>query len=114
MTTETKIATMEDQLARLQETQSDLRQELARARVDQWRGRIEDLEVQVHLAAMDSNECLDQLTEQLRNTWDRAQVQLDDATSTASVVAATLLSGLETAYRDVREALLESRSRISH
>lgn len=114
MTTESKIAELEEQIAGLQETHAALRQELAQARVDQWKGRIEDLEVQVHLATMDGDERLERLTEQLQNTWDRTLAQLSDASSTAATVAGTVLVGLESAYGDVREALLASRTTISH
>lgn len=117
MTTDRKIATMEEQLARLQETVADLRSELGRSRMEQWRARIEDLEVQVHVATMDSRERLDLLIEMLRNQWDRTRAQLDDASATASTVAAswlTDLSELEHAYLDVRRALLDSRSTTSH
>lgn len=113
MTAESKIAELEKQLTGLQETHADLRRELVQARVDRWQGRIEDLEVQVHLATMDTDERIDRLTEQLRNTWDRALTQMSDASSTASTVAETVLVGLESAYGDVREALLASRDKVS-
>lgn len=114
MTTDERIATLEEDLIRLRAAQADLYEQLSRARVEQWQGRIEDLELQVHLGAMESDERLTLLTEQLRSTWDRTRVQLEDASSTASTVAEALRSGLESAYRDLRRALLESRNKISH
>lgn len=113
MTADARIDHLEEQLSKLQEAQAALREELVQARLDQWKGRIEDLEVQVHLATMGSNERLDSLTDQLRQSWERARAQVDDATSTASSVVGTVLSGLENAYHDVRQALLDSRSKIS-
>lgn len=104
---------LEEQLTKLREAQATLREELVRGRLDQWKGRIEDLEVQVHLATMGSNERLDGLTDHLRQSWESAKAQLDEATSTASSVVGTVLSGLENAYHDLRQALLDSRSKIS-
>lgn len=113
MTTDSRIAELELQIGRLQETHAGLREELVQARVQQWQGRIEDLEVQVHLATMDTDERLDRLSGQLRNSWDRTLQQLGDASSTASTVVETVLAGLESAYGEVRDALLESRSTLS-
>ncbi|MGE0170331.1 hypothetical protein [Nocardioides sp.] len=114
MTTDERIAQLEEHLTELRATQADLVRQLGQARVDQWQARIEDLELQVHLGAMDSNERITQLSEQLRNKWDRTRAQWEDASATASTVAETLRSGLESAYRDVRQALIESRGTISH
>jgi predicted nuclease with TOPRIM domain len=113
MTTNERFKDLEEQLTELTAKQADLVQQFARARIDQWQGRIGDLEVQVHLGASESNEHLNQLAEQLRTKWERVRLQLDDASSTASTVTETLLTGLESAYRDVRQALLESRQEFS-
>jgi len=114
MTTDERIAKLENHIHQLQDTQTDLYKKLAQARVDQWHERIEDLELQVHLGAMGSNERLTELSEQLRNQWDRTHAQMQDASSTASGAADTLWTGLERAYGEVRQALLESRNMITH
>ncbi|GGD24946.1 hypothetical protein GCM10007231_25210 [Nocardioides daphniae] len=67
----------------------------------------------MHLATMGGNERLDGLTDQLRQNWERARAQMDAAASTASSVAGTVLAGHEGAYRDVRRALLDTRTKMS-
>jgi ribosomal protein L29 len=44
MTIEDRIAELEAQIGKLQAQQADLRKQLARAQLDQWQGRIEDLD----------------------------------------------------------------------
>ena len=63
MTTEDRIAQLEDQLHQLQGQQADLRKQLAKAQLDQWQGRIEDLEVQMHLGAVEAHRVRASITE---------------------------------------------------
>jgi multidrug resistance efflux pump len=113
MTTDERIAALEAQIDKLKARQSDLYRQLAQAQRDQWQGRIDDLEVQMHLGAMEANDRVNSLMDQLRTKWAEARGQFDEATSTASSVADTLRSGLEKAVRDVRNALLESKNKIA-
>jgi chromosome segregation ATPase len=112
MTTEERIAELEAHIDKLQAKQADLYQQLARAQIDQWKGRIEDLEVQLHLGAMEANDKLTVLMNQLHSRWADARRQFEDTTSTASSVADTVRTGLENALSDVRKAMLEARSRL--
>lgn len=104
---------MEEQIAELKGKQDELNKQLARAQRDQWQGRIEDLEVQFHLGAMEANDRAKVLLEDLRGRWAEVRLQADEASSTASGVGETLRDGLESAVRDLRKALLESKARIS-
>ena len=113
MTSEERIARLEVQIDKLQTKQSELLHQLARAQRDQWQGRIEDLEVQVRLGAREANDKANALMDELRSRWAEARVQFDDATSTASGVGEALRSGLESAVRDVRKALLEKHEKTS-
>ena len=113
MTTEDRIARLEAQLEKIQAKQSELHHQLAQAQRDQWQARIEDLEVQVRLGAREANEKANALMVDLRSRWAEARVQFDDAASTASSVGETMRSGLQSAVRDVRKALLESQEKIS-
>jgi len=113
MTTEERIAKLEAQIDRLQKKQTELYEQLTQAQIDQWQGRIEDLEVQVHLGAMEANDKVSALMDQLRSRFADARGQLEGATSTASAVAETLRAGLENASREIRKAVLESKSRVS-
>jgi len=113
MTTEDRIAKPEAQIGELQAQQTDLRKQLARAQLDQWQGRIEDLEVQVHLGAMEASDKLTALMDQLRAKWADARRQIEESITTASSVADTVRTGLEKAFDDLRKALLESRNKLT-
>ncbi len=113
MTTEERIAKLEDQLSKLQTRHAELQKQLTKAQIDQWQGRLEDLEVQMHLGAMETSDRLTALMDQLRGRWADARRQLEDAVSTATSVADTVRTGLENAFNDVRKAVLESKSKLT-
>jgi hypothetical protein len=66
MTNEDRITGLEAQIRKLQAEQAELRMQLAKAQLDRWRGRIEDLEVQMHLGAMEAGDEPTALMRQLR------------------------------------------------
>lgn len=113
MTNEERITQLEVQLDELNTKQTELYQQLAQAERDKWQGRIDDLEVQVHLGAMEGNDRANELMDRLRRRWYEARGQFDDAAETAIDVGSTLRDGLQNAVRDVRQALLESKSKIT-
>jgi gas vesicle protein len=113
MTTENRIAELEAQLGKLQAQQADLRKQLAKAQLDQWQGRIDDLEVQMHLAAVKTSDKLTAQMDKLRAKWADARRQFEETISTASSVADTMRAGLEKAVDDVHKALLESKSKLT-
>ncbi len=100
---------LEARIAELEKEQTALRHQLAEAQVDQWKGRIDDLEVQAHLGTRELADRIDPLVETLRNRWLDAREQVDKSADTASDVFATLRSGLEDAMADIRNALSEAR-----
>jgi hypothetical protein len=112
MDSEERIGRLEQQIDRLQAKQEELYKQLAQAQRDQWQGRIDELELQVHLGAMEANDRVRALMDQLSTRWEQARGQFDTTSSTAVGVKDTLVSGLERAVRDVRDALLESRRKI--
>lgn len=112
MTTEDRIAKLEGQIRELQAQQADLHKQMARAQIDQWQGRIEDLEVQMHLGAMEASDKLTALMDRLRRNWTDARRQFEESISTASSVRETVRTGLENAVNDLRKALLESRNKL--
>jgi gas vesicle protein len=113
MTTEDRITKLEAHIGELQSELADVRKQLAKAQIDQWQGRIEDLEIQMHLGAMEANDKLTALMDQLRNRWADAKRQFEEGVSTASTVGATMRAGLEKAFEDLRKALLESRNKLT-
>ena len=108
-----RIAKLEERIAKLSEEQAELRTQLARAQLDQWQGRIEDLEVQLKLGAMETNDRLAPLVEQLRGRWLDARAAVDGAASTASDVVDSLRQGLEQAMKDIREAVLTAKDKAT-
>jgi chromosome segregation ATPase len=113
MTTEQQIAKLEAQIEKLHARQAELYKQFTKAQIDQWQGRIEDLELQMHLGAMETNDKVTALMNQLRSKWAEARQQFDDAASTASSVADTVRTGLEKAFKELRKALLESKSKLT-
>jgi SMC interacting uncharacterized protein involved in chromosome segregation len=110
---EERIARVEAQVGKIQAKQAELHKQLTKAQIDQWQGRLEDLEVQMHLGAMETSDRLTALMDQLRSRWADARRQFEDTISTASSVADTVRTGLESAFNEVRKALLESRSKLT-
>lgn len=112
MTTEDRVTQLERQINELQAHQADLRKQLAQAQLDQWRARIEDLELQMHLAAVEANDKLTTLMSQLRDKWADTRRRYDEGITTASSVADTMRTGLDKAIEDLRTALLESKDKL--
>jgi gas vesicle protein len=112
MTTEERIAELEDQIHKLHDQQADLRKQLAKAQLDQWQGRIEDLEVQMHLGAVEASDKAHAQMNKLRDRWADARRQFEESVRTASSVADTVRTGLEKAFDDLRKALLESKNKL--
>ena len=113
MSTEDRIAKLEGQLDKLRAQQAGLRKQLAKAQLDLWQGRIEDLEVQIHLGGMEASDKLTMLMDSLHARWADARRQFETSITTATSVADTVRSGLEKAVQDLRKALLESRSKLA-
>ncbi len=113
MTTEERIANLEARLDDLQEAHSAVSRQLAQAHVDQWQGRIDDLELQVHLGAAEASDRLTALTAELDKRWSKVRQQVSRTGATTSDVTETIRVGLESAFKDVRDALIESRKQLS-
>lgn len=113
MTTEDRVGKLEGQIDKLQKQQADLRKQLAKAQLDQWQGRIEDLEVQMHLGGMEASDKLATLMDRLRDRWADSRRQFEASITTAVGVADTVRTGLEKAVEDLRKALLESKSKLA-
>lgn len=113
MTTEERIAKLEARIDNLQEAHGIVTRQLAEARVDQWQARIDDLEVQIHLGAVEATDKFTALTQELQSRWSKARRQMEDVSATTSEVADTLKAGIESAYNEVRDALLESKKQLA-
>jgi hypothetical protein len=108
-----RTAALEERIEELEVQLEDLHHQLRRAELDQWQGRVDDVELQVHLASMDVREQLAPLMEALRNRWLDAREQLEINSETASDAVDALRSGLEQALRDIRDAVMQAKSTIT-
>lgn len=113
MTDNDRIAKLQAQIDKVEAKQAELYEQLAEARLDQWKGRLEDLEVQVHLGAMDTNDRVAAVVQRARDRWDDAKTQLGGATAVAADVVETVRGGFESALDDVRRALLDAKKQAS-
>jgi predicted nucleic acid-binding Zn-ribbon protein len=108
-----RIAKLEKQIERLEAKQTELYEQLAEARLDQWKGRLEDLEVQIRLGAMDTNDRVEAVVQKARDRWNDAKSQLTGAKATAADVVETVRSGVENALADIRKAIVDARKQAT-
>lgn len=112
MTSEDRISELEAKIVKLQSSQEELYKELAVAQREQWQGRIDELELQAHLGAVEANDRVQSLMADLRSKWEGVRAQIGEEAATAGAVTDTLRQGMEGAIREVRQALLESAKKI--
>jgi chromosome segregation ATPase len=108
-TAEERISRLEAQIDKLEGEQRRLREKLTEAQVEQWQGRIEDVEVQSHLAALEAQDRLGPLREDLRNQWLDVKTQLGHSKDTAADVIDTVRDSVESAIKALRDAVLDTR-----
>lgn len=104
-----RINALEGHIKELSAELAETRKQLAEAQLDQWKGRIDELEVQLSLGKLEAEEQMNPVLEQLRNRWLDAQRQIGGATSTAGDVFGSLRSGVESAWDDLRQAVADAR-----
>ncbi len=110
MANDEKIGQLEKQIDELTSKLEDLRTQLAELELDQWKGRIDDLEVQMHLGAMGAMDRLNPLVDKLRNSYLDARANLTGTASAAGDATNRIRKGLEQAMNDIREAIFASDS----
>lgn len=113
MDNDERITQLETQIERLAERQAELHKELASAQLDHWKGRVDDLEVQLHLAAMDANEKVGELLQQLRHSWAAGKAQIERRSSAATEGAEAVRDSLRSAFEEIRKAVLETTHKIA-
>jgi ElaB/YqjD/DUF883 family membrane-anchored ribosome-binding protein len=111
MTTDERISKLEAQIDRLEAKEAELRNQLAKAQLDQWYGRIEDLELQAHLGAMETQDRIRALTAQVRQLWQDTKRQVDDTASSASDAIDDVRTRIEDLLHDVRQGLVDARKK---
>lgn len=114
MSTETSANSLESRIQELETQITALRSELVDAQLEQWEGRIDDLELQIHLGSMEANDRVMAMVRDLRHRWEQSRAQVSGAAGTTSEVLDTLRAGLESAMKDVRDALVKARETVTH
>ena len=113
MTTQDRIKALEDQMVALRTEQAELRRQLVDAEAERWQERIDDLEVQVHLAAMETNDKIAALLQQLQQRWAVGKAQIERRSSAASEGAEAVRDSLRGAFTDIRKAILDTTHKIA-
>lgn len=108
-----RVRSLEHQVDELREQISRLNKELVEAQLDEWKGRIDELELQAHLGQMNVVEQVAPLVDAVRNRWLDAQDQLGRAGSSASDMLSSLRGGVQQALDDLRTSIRDARSAIS-
>jgi hypothetical protein len=103
---EARVHALENQL-------DQLRRQLAESELDDWKARIDQLEVQAHLGQMEAEEQLEPLLEQMRNRLLDARAQFDKAGSAAGDALSTLTDGVRSAAKDLGDALSAAAKRVA-
>jgi TolA-binding protein len=107
--TEDRISSLESRITALQAELSQTRKQLTDAQLDQWKGRIDELEVQMHLGRLDAQEQMAPIVEQLRNWWLDAREQIGVAGTTAGDAFSSLRMGVEQAMEQLRSGARSAR-----
>lgn len=110
---EDRVPELERQIAELQAQQAELRKQLIKSRIEHWQGRVDDLEVQLHTGALEASEKVTAKMDQLRSRWADTRKQWEAGITTASSAGETVRTGLESAYRELRNALLEAKNKLA-
>jgi len=113
MATEAEIAVLEARIEELDSQVESLHEQVRKAQLDQWEGRIDDLEVQLHLGSMEAAERLQPLVEKLRDRWLDAKQHATGGSATAGDVIDTLRAGLEAAMKDIRDAVIDAKTTVA-
>ena len=112
-TTEDQAATRE-RIDALQAEIVGLRMELARTRIEQWAGRLDDLELQYHLGRMEADERLAAALADVRHRIARARSRAETRGEAAEEAGEAVASGVEHAFADLRQAMVRARDAVTH
>ncbi|HEY6533863.1 MAG TPA: hypothetical protein VIY72_16260 [Acidimicrobiales bacterium] len=104
---------LEARLHALEGQLDDLRHRIAESELDDWKARIDHLEVQAHLAQLEADGQLAPLLEQMRNRYLDARTQFDRAGSAAGDAVTTVADGVRSAAKDLGDALADAVKKVT-
>ena len=111
MTTDERISKLEAQIKRLDAKEAELRSQLAKAQLDQWYARIEDLELQAHLGTMETQDRIRALMAQVRQIWQDTRRQVEGTAASASDVVEGVRGRIEGLLLDVRRGMADASTK---
>ncbi|MEJ5255941.1 MAG: hypothetical protein WHS89_11365 [Acidimicrobiales bacterium] len=112
MTETSDTRSLEARVHELEEQVRRLNEEVLQGQLEEWKARIDQLEVQMHLGTMEARDEVEPLIEQLRNKWLDAREQLDKAQTAAGEALASVRDGVKRALRDLGDALDDAAKRF--
>lgn len=112
MTNGTDTKTLEHRVADLENQVSQLNMELLGTQLDDWKARIDQLEVQAHLGQLEARQQITPLVDQLRNRWLDAREAVANTQDAAGDALSTLRDGVRSAMKDLSDAFDEAVQRL--
>ena len=103
---------LQERIQALEDKVEQLRRDLLDNQVEDWKARIDALEMQAHLGQMEAREELNPLVERLRNRWLDAREQADKARSAAGDALGSLAEGAKKALGDLQQAMDEAAAKL--
>ena len=100
-------------LTALEEQLASLRSELLEGQLDEWKTRIDQLEVQAHLGQMEARDEVEPFLELLRNRLLEARTQIDRMGGAAGDAMSSVSDGVKGAFDDLRQALSDAADRLT-
>jgi hypothetical protein len=113
MTDQQTIEELKARIDELESQQDRLRDDLSRAQMDEWEGRLDDVGLQMHLGTMELRDRLDPIVEQARRQIADARARIEDGSETTADAVAALRAGFEQAWDDLRSAVNDAKSIVS-
>lgn len=113
MTTQDRINELEAQITVLRARQDELKKQLRDAEVERWQARIDDVQLQIHLAAMETSDRVRSLNDDLRHRWAEARAKADLTSEAASEGMDAVSQGIRDAYRDLKQAMLDAKKKVA-
>ncbi len=109
---ESEHPTFERQVDHLSRQVADLTTFMADSQLDQWRARVDDLELQMALGRMELKEEATPKVEELRLKLDEAKDELAKAGDKASEVWTVISGGLRSAFAELKGAFEETKETV--
>lgn len=106
------MASVEERLEALEARVAELEQDSVEAELTQFRGRLDDLRVQAHLARMEAQDDLSSVIDRLEGVWSEAKRQIERLRDESRSAGGGMRDGARKALSDLRQSFDEAASSI--